>query len=91
MTTVKSLETFALHTIDGELHALKDIRSRLVSAIDNVDGRDAATLIKLGSDVSRVIAALDWNAMHLKRKRNTIRRISEEITTGKTNEKGTTV
>ena len=56
----KRLITFAQYTLADGISAAQSVRNRLASALGALDGRDAATLIKLGSDVSRAISALDW-------------------------------
>lgn len=79
MSTIKSLGVYVQHKIDEDVTALNNIRDRLAKAIDRLDGNDTATLIKLGSDISRVIAAIDWRTRELKRRRNTVQNITNEI------------
>lgn len=79
MSTIKSLRIYVQHRIDDDVAALNNVRDRLAKAIDRLDGSDAVTLIKLGSDISRVIAAIDWRTRELKRRRNTVQNITNEI------------
>jgi hypothetical protein len=70
---IDRLAYFSERAIGNEIVALDGLRSRLVGALDRLDGRDATTLIKLGSDISRVVSAIDWRKRGLKMD---IRRIS---------------
>lgn len=63
---IDRLAHFSKHAIGNEIAALDKLRSRLVGALDSLDGRDAATLIKLGSDISRVVSAIDWRKRDLR-------------------------
>lgn len=78
----KRLAIFARYSLGKELHALKNIRDRLVTSLDHLDGNDSTTLIKLGSDISRAISAIDWRARELKRNSNTIDGIWNEANEG---------
>ena len=64
--------------IGREIAMLRRLRTRLVSAIGGLDGHDATTLIKLGSDISRAIAAIDWSLRDLGIQRKRISMICEE-------------
>lgn len=61
---------YAQIALTDEISAAQSVRTRLAAAIDNLDGHDAATLIKLGSDVSRAIATLDWRTRMMRIRSN---------------------
>ena len=79
MSKIKALKIYVQHRIDDDVVALNNVRDRLAKAIDRLDGSDAATLIKLGSDISRAISSIDWRICELKRRRNTVQNITNEI------------
>ena len=64
--------------IGREIAMLRKLRTRLVAAIDRLDGRDATTLIKLGSDIARAVSAIDWQLRDLGIQRKRISMICEE-------------
>lgn len=66
MKTKKHIVKYAQFALDDEISAAQSVRKRLAAAIDGLDGHNAATLIKLGSDVARAIATLDWRLRMMK-------------------------
>ena len=60
MKTKKHIAEYAQLALNDEISAAQSVRKRLAAAIDGLDGHDPTTLIKLGSDVARAIATLDW-------------------------------
>ena len=80
--TAKRLAIFAQYSLGNEMRALKNIRDRLVASLDNLNGNDPTTLIKFGSDISRVISAIDWRARELKNNSHTIDRTWNEAKEG---------
>ena len=60
MKTKKHIAEYAQLALNDEISAAQSVRKRLAAAINGLDGHDPATLIKLGSDVARAIATLDW-------------------------------
>lgn len=79
---IDTLAHFSKHVIGKEIATITKLRSRLVAALDNLNGNDPTTLIKLGSDISRVISAIDWRARELKKDSHAIDGIWNEAKEG---------
>ena len=77
-TGIDRLAHFSQYVISNEIATITKLRSRLVAALGNLDGTDATTLIKLGSDISRVVSAIDWRTRELKINSRTISTICAE-------------
>ena len=80
--TPKQLAIYASLVAGHQIGAMKKIRSRIAASLDKLDGADAATLIKLGSDMSRAISALDWRIHELSRSSIIINEHKKEFAEG---------
>lgn len=84
MKTKKHIAEYAQLALNDEISAAQSVRKRLAAAIDGLDGHDPTTLIKLGSDVARAIATLDWRLRMMRiRKTQFAKALEDEAGEGK--------